>query len=645
MIKKQYTIIIFILFILLNVFDFFNMLPQDIDFFKKLLSWFIIGYLFYSISFTKLFIGTRYRLYDIILLFIYALLTLPKIIIHYISSLPPDATFSFFGPVISLLKLLTPTHMVFLFFASLILIILVSTIIFIKKPIISKSFIGNVPIKNYYLKTATQLFLLYFISLFFGITIFNFFIEWFALAIDSVILVAGLLYYLFIFVKNHTNSSTSQLLWSISNTGNNFYKELIELFSQRSTFFVGIAFLLVIHLLVDIGVYLIPYGIGTENTLYFDSQDIPQNEQQQQREHIPLFNMFDPSKSQFGKDIAELGSINSITNSIFLILSLFLIYLFHFSAYLFLLTLPFLLYYYSVKKKHLSIPPFLLQIFLLCVIFTGIFYFFYTDGFNSPLNIGISEQENIRGVDIYTSQIIKQSYDNFALELISVLLIAITLYGFLNYGVYRYYYYLKKTAYIVILVFFISYIGMYFSSYLSTEATQYGQIFYGNSDKSPESILSSTNYKEKYNITTNNDDTYKAIAFSNTTPGNFASNHGAYLYLEFNSSKPLSFSNTPQFSYTQTNNAGNYIYRGYYTIKDSKYLSDSPSMIIRQREVNTIAKQLLDTSSNTPTNTLSSYATQGNEILETIRYFFLGIFYIFGVLFYSREFIREKILS
>ena len=57
-------------------------------------------------------------------------------------------------------------------------------------------------------------------------------------------------------------------LQDIINTGNDFFKQLILFLQNKKTFFITIALLITIHLLVDLGVYLIPFATGIDNGLY-----------------------------------------------------------------------------------------------------------------------------------------------------------------------------------------------------------------------------------------------------------------------------------------------------------------------------------------------------------------------------------------
>ena len=634
MIGRKFVLFYFILFILLNIFDFLNMLPADIDFFKKILSWGIIGYLFYSISFTKLFVGKQYKHYDIALLLSYCLLVIPTILHHYLKPYSQDQLpFTIFKVVILPLLNLNTNHTLLLSLLGILLALGIVSFLYKNKSVNNDSFIGGEFTKNNLINHIISLGLLYFITLFFGIIIFNFFMEWFALAIDSVILVIGLLFYIFQFIKHHTNTATSQVLWNISNTGNDFYKELLNLFSKRKTFFIGVSFLLVLHLLVDIGVYMIPYGVGTENTLYFDSLNV------EEREHTPLFNIFDASKSQFGKDIQALGSQLSFSTTAFMIFSLLLIYLFHFVCYFFLLLFPFLLFYYTIKKKTISIPPALLQFFLLSVIFTGVFLLFYTDGFNAPLNIGISNNPQIQGVDIYSSQVLEDNYTSVGVELVSALLVLIILYGFINYGCYRHYHYLKKTAYIFSLLFFILYISLYFTSFISSPNTfnfvsSTQEFTYEQLNTLYEKPTISKGEKKSTNPSFGS---VEAVPFTNLTQNSTQDNYKAFIYYHIQSDIPIEFEDD-NFYFRKNKNNNYYEYEGIYYMGENKFDESAPIYINR--------KIMFEKFNSLQSNQeKTSFYTILNSIRENIREIFLFIFYIFGMVFYTRDFLRKNIFS
>ena len=73
--------VILILIIILNVLDFFEILPADIDFAKKIISWTALGYILYKASLTKIFFNNQKMSIDILLIMSYFMLIFKNIII------------------------------------------------------------------------------------------------------------------------------------------------------------------------------------------------------------------------------------------------------------------------------------------------------------------------------------------------------------------------------------------------------------------------------------------------------------------------------------------------------------------------------------------------------------------------------------
>jgi len=273
--QKYFIQFYFVIFILLNIFDFLNALPGDIDFLKKILSWTIIGYIFYRTSFTKIFIGERLKKYDLLFILAFSLMSITKNLIAYAKSIENLGEYIFFKHVVTFLDSLPFNETVFaMFVLGAILCVILCVSLLLNHSIKQDSFLGSLNIKDTYFSFILHFFSLILLVSFFSLIIFNFFMEWFALAVDAIILVVGLIYYFIKFLHRHTDHKISEYLQEVSNTGNQFYSKIISLFSNKKTFFIGVSFILTLHLLVDAGVYLVPYSIGTENSLYFDTLSV-----------------------------------------------------------------------------------------------------------------------------------------------------------------------------------------------------------------------------------------------------------------------------------------------------------------------------------------------------------------------------------
>jgi hypothetical protein len=242
--RKLLIVFYSIIYILLNVVDFLNLLSADLDFFKKILSWMVIGYVFYHTSLTKIFIGERKKNYDIAFILIFCLFTIPKsLMLHIFNIGKTSEDFYVFNFIIDKLIIMDPIVFIQLSaIAGFILTTIICIGLSLNTEIKEKSFLGSFNMKKGWFSYFSLLIILILFANFFGFIVFDMFMQWFALAIDALILVIGLLYFLFVYIKNHMGGKLSNLLTNISNSGNDFYQRLIERFSDKKTLFLALSF-------------------------------------------------------------------------------------------------------------------------------------------------------------------------------------------------------------------------------------------------------------------------------------------------------------------------------------------------------------------------------------------------------------------
>lgn len=112
-----------------------------------------------------------------------------------------------------------------------------------------------------------------FVTAVFFVILFNLVVEWLAIAIDAPLIMTGLLFYLLIALRFHKRTrhrlEEGSLLMRINNFGTGFLKSFAKLFTGERTVLLGLSGLLVLHLLVDIGIFLIPYVTSLRDPLYF----------------------------------------------------------------------------------------------------------------------------------------------------------------------------------------------------------------------------------------------------------------------------------------------------------------------------------------------------------------------------------------
>jgi hypothetical protein len=448
----------FLFFIFLNIIDFFNIIGGDLDFFKKLLSWLVIGYLFYHVSFTKSMIGKKLLLYDLLFLLGFSLMSLIKALVLYSRNIDNFESYRVFGDFLFFIATLPPNTFISLtFILGFLLTLILSISLLLNHGIRKGSFIGSFNIKEGFFKYPFEQGILSVMALFFGMILFNLFMEWFALAVDSIILVLGLSYYLILVLQRHHKGQLGNYTRLIANTGNNFFQTIIQSFSEKKTILIALSFLLTLHALVDAGVYLIPYTIGTENALYFNDLGT--------EGHQPIFSLKSPSSSLLLQDIFAAENV-WIAGIYFLthLSSLFVLYCF--------LVLPFYILYNNVNGIKLHISR-LFGILFLGTSFYYILLLLFLPQVHPTLMFSTPEDGiNVRGIDIISLSLSQGIGEYSAANpyLLAVLLI-VTLVVFLGliFKYLKYRYFFQRLLLFVLMIFFLFYILNFFVNFTERE--------------------------------------------------------------------------------------------------------------------------------------------------------------------------------
>ncbi|MBR9693205.1 hypothetical protein GOV07_04750, partial [Candidatus Woesearchaeota archaeon] len=118
-----------------------------------------------------------------------------------------------------------------------------------------------------------RIFSVLFVMAAFFVLIFNLVVEWLAIAVDAPLAMIGISVYLLLAVqfhrKTHRHFKEGEVLEKVGGFGTNFLKDFAKLFTSKDTVLIGISGLLVLHLVVDIGTFIIPYITGFVDPLYF----------------------------------------------------------------------------------------------------------------------------------------------------------------------------------------------------------------------------------------------------------------------------------------------------------------------------------------------------------------------------------------
>jgi uncharacterized membrane protein len=331
--------IILALLILIEVFDFFALLPPAWEYGEKILSILAVCYLFYEASLTKVIFGEREKNYDIMIIFAYLLLSFKVIIGFVITAVREESL------VQGIYELVLKNTMVIektgFYLGATILIITSYFLLYekVKRPSIMSIIHEERLPKNIWQK-MTRFTSTYLILLAIYLLLFNFVFEWLAMTIDAAILVIILVLMLFIIAKRGRGMETESFLKKVSDASEEFYEKIISLFHSRKTVTIAITGLLALHLLVEIGNFIIPYTTGLFYSWYLE---------QLGPGHAPL-------SALMIKDMIAAGNVGGW-------ILVFAAYALNVLAIVLLFFGPAYAWYFMYKKKRIRLPNILWLLF------------------------------------------------------------------------------------------------------------------------------------------------------------------------------------------------------------------------------------------------------------------------------------------
>ncbi|MFW5746541.1 MAG: FG-GAP-like repeat-containing protein [Nanoarchaeota archaeon] len=276
---------ILISLIILNVLDFFKILPGDIDFIKKIISWILLALVFYHVGISKVLFGRDRQWIDITLLISYFLLTMKNFVgfarqtfietefVHdlYIFIINHNVQFETITFLLGLAGLLS-----------------VASFMTVKKHIHKESLMGALFIHHSesHHTHFQRFWQILFVLVVFFVLVFNLMFEWLAIAVDAPILVVVIIITLILIISRklhkHYHETPGHLIETITEAPDHFYEKMIDMFHHPKFLPLGIAGMFVLHILTEIGIYVIPYMLGIIDPVYVNILDA---------RHTPLFSI------------------------------------------------------------------------------------------------------------------------------------------------------------------------------------------------------------------------------------------------------------------------------------------------------------------------------------------------------------------
>jgi len=279
---------------------------------------------------------------------------------------------------------------------------------------------------------------------FFYIAVFNFLVEWIGMSIDAPIVLIGVFFYFVVWIKYHKKFNESSIIYKMGSFGEKLYERVVNSLHSKKGLMLAVSAMIVLHLLTEVGIFMIPYTTGLKNPLYFEY--LGEN-------HNPAFSINDVLKWDEDEQSLFSYDYNNAEDGIDKF-NIIYIYLMNIVGIVFLLFIPAYLWYQIFMEKKRRINRFYMMLFITSTfIFITIPIFIMTRIPNT--------NKFLRGVDILTQTIPEIKFQYIYLVLASLL---IGLIFFALTFIKRIRRYLTIGCILVSMLFFVNYIYLFSTS-------------------------------------------------------------------------------------------------------------------------------------------------------------------------------------
>ena len=287
-------------------------------------------------------------------------------------------------------------------------------------------------------KLCARAMLVFLLLVFFYVAVFNLTMEWLALAIDAPLIVVAIFFYLMVWLKHHRRFNAEGFIYRVGSFGEGFYRRFISLFHSRDGLLLGISGMLVLHLLTDLGVFMVPYLTGLTDTMYLGELGAG---------HMPVLSINDlfsaEKESLLFIDLAASSGIYASASLVFL-------YFMNLIGMVTAFLGPALIWYLAFVRRPMALSRSLLGLFygsMLCLLLVPAF------------SLGRISSGSLVGVDVQTHSVAAQGLPVEWVALASLACIASVYLASRNSFLERL---AARGAVLIVLLFFAAYIYNYF---------------------------------------------------------------------------------------------------------------------------------------------------------------------------------------
>ncbi len=431
----------------IHIFEGIGLYREFFDLIDIVVSMAGLGYVLYKSSLTEIFFGEKNKLLDLLLLVFYFLLITNKFVefsriiiqegynIELEEGICQQQDTRFLAPFICFLA--TGSIEQIAFYMGTFGLVLISIYAAFRLNIIEPSILNALHEDNK-TKKLTKFISSFFVLIGFYLIFFNLITEWFTKVLDAPLILIAIFLYIFKFHGFGKSMDVEYTLFKITDFVESITEGFIGLFHSKKTIFLGISAMLVLHLISDLGSFIIPYNLGLESSYSFEGL--------KEDAHMSFFQLFSLDK--------EIVTDNGM--QIFLVLG----YILNTIGALFLILFPgfiwYIIYINHVKEKKESMifPNILLALFFACLIYMR---FLPTYKITSLF----SETRYLLGADIQTQSILN-SGNSIVTSLIISSLIFIFVLILSNIGL------IKDILFFIISIISIGFFGIYVYYYFTS---------------------------------------------------------------------------------------------------------------------------------------------------------------------------------
>lgn len=253
--------------IILNIFDAFEILPPDLDYIKKIISWSALAVMFAETRLDRVLAGTKDLRANYLLIGGFFLLTLKNLTGYAMSVIHESSTFlyNFYS---ALIQYATQIEYLGILFGVSLLLAACARLATkgIHRPSMGYALLQR-PLKKFF----PSFLLLFGLSIIFFIGVFNVAMEWLAIAIDAPLLMVGLALFILHLFRSHKFQWKNSLLSKFGSFGISLYEKVILSLERRRQLYQVAAAVLVLHGVTDSLIFLWPAIFGVGDQLYLAS--------------------------------------------------------------------------------------------------------------------------------------------------------------------------------------------------------------------------------------------------------------------------------------------------------------------------------------------------------------------------------------